>query len=119
MEHLAGCVGCHTVRDERNGQLVGPKLGGAKGAFEDTRTHPARMWSSQNITTAPRTGKLANMTEDGYVARFRAGEMLAGSPMPWEHFRRMHEDDVRAVYRYLKTIPPVENDPGPPFYDKP
>ena len=119
VEHLAGCVGCHTVRDERNGNLVGPKLGGAKAAFGDTTTHRLRLWSSPNITTATRTGKLAKMSEDDFVARFRAGQMLAGSPMPWEHFRRMREDDLRAVYRYLRTIPALENDPGPPFFFKP
>jgi len=118
VEELANCVGCHTVRDERNGELVGPRFGGAKGAFEDEK-NSKRMWSPPNITSAPKTGRLAQLTEDGFVARFRTGEMLAGSPMPWEHFKRMHEEDLRAIYRYLMTVPPVENDPGPSFYDKP
>jgi mono/diheme cytochrome c family protein len=118
VEELAGCVGCHTVRDEKTGDLVGPRFGGSKGAFVDAK-NPRRMWSPQNITSAPRTGKLAQLTEDGFVARFRAGTILNGSPMPWEHFKRMHEDDLRAIYRYLMTVPPVENDPGPAFYDKP
>jgi len=76
------------------------------------------MWSPPNITTAARTGRLAHLSEDQFVARFRAGLMLPGSPMPWEHFRRMHEDDLRAVYRYLVTIPATENDPGPSSYAK-
>jgi hypothetical protein len=25
----------------------------------------------------------------------------------------MSDDDIRAIYRYLKTVPPTENDPGP------
>jgi mono/diheme cytochrome c family protein len=118
VEHLAGCVGCHTVRDERNGNLVGPKLAGAKDAFQ-TAGHPMRHWSPRNITRAPNTGALARLSEDQFVARFRAGEVLPGSPMPWNHFKRMHEDDLRAVYRYLMTMPPIENDPGPVSFDTP
>jgi hypothetical protein len=26
----------------------------------------------------------------------------------------MPEDDLRAIYRYLKSVPPVKNDVGPP-----
>lgn len=29
--------------------------------------------------------------------------------MPWETFKNMKEDDIRAIYRYLKTIKPIAN----------
>jgi hypothetical protein len=35
--------------------------------------------------------------------------------MPWQAFRLMTDDDLRAIYRFLRTLPPVENDVGPPF----
>ena len=54
------------------------------------------------------------MTEDEFVTRFKAGRLLPGSPMPWQGFMRMDEDDMRAIYRYLKTVPPVTHDVGPP-----
>ena len=31
----------------------------------------------------------------------------------------LDEDDLRAIYRYLKTVPPVVNEAGPAFVDKP
>jgi len=34
--------------------------------------------------------------------------------MPWQGLMRMDEDDMRAIYRYLKTVPPVTRDVGPP-----
>jgi hypothetical protein len=34
--------------------------------------------------------------------------------MPWQGYARMHEDDLRAIYRFLETVPPVENEVGPP-----
>jgi hypothetical protein len=37
--------------------------------------------------------------------------------MPWQAFGRMSEEDLRAIYQYLKTVPPVKNDVGPPVVD--
>jgi mono/diheme cytochrome c family protein len=119
VEVAVGCGGCHTQRDMASGAYTGPKLAGARAQIEDeSGGHAGRMWSPRNITIAPKTGVLARLTEDQFVARFRAGRLQPGSPMPWETFRRMHEDDLRAMYRYLVTVPPVENDPGPLFVDK-
>jgi hypothetical protein len=38
--------------------------------------------------------------------------------MPWPLFGRMSDDDIRAVYRYLRTLEPVENETGPLVQDK-
>jgi hypothetical protein len=53
------------------------------------------------------------MSEDQFVARFRLGRVIPRSPMPWQAFARLAEDDLRAMYQYLKTVPPVKNDVGP------
>ena len=53
------------------------------------------------------------MNEDQFVARFRQGRLIPNSPMPWQAFSRMSEDDLRAIYRYLKTVPVVKRDNGP------
>jgi hypothetical protein len=47
-----------------------------------------------------------------FVARFKMGKGAEGSPMPWSAFGRMTEDDLKAIYRYLRTVPAVENDTG-------
>ena len=54
------------------------------------------------------------MSEEQFVARFRQGRLLPGSPMPWQAFSRMSEDDLRSIYRYLKSVPAVKRDVGPP-----
>ena len=48
------------------------------------------------------------------MARFRQGRVIPGSPMPWQAFSRIAEDDLRAIYLYLKSVPPVKRDNGPP-----
>ncbi len=53
------------------------------------------------------------MNEDQFMARFRQGRLIPGSPMPWQGFSRLAEDDLRAIYRYLKSVTPVKNDVGP------
>jgi len=47
------------------------------------------------------------------VARFRQGRVIPGSPMPWQSFSKLNEDDLRSIYRYLKTVPAVKRDNGP------
>jgi hypothetical protein len=35
--------------------------------------------------------------------------------MPWQENRRMTDDDLRAIYRFLRTVPPIHNEvPGKP-----
>jgi hypothetical protein len=29
--------------------------------------------------------------------------------MPWQNYARMTDDDLKAMYAYLRTIPPVVN----------
>jgi mono/diheme cytochrome c family protein len=115
-ESVTNCWACHTQRDMKTGALVGPRFGGAHMPDDN---NPKRMWAPPNLTNDPATGRLAKLSEDEFVARFRQGRVLPGSPMPWQGFRNMDEDDLRAIYRYLKSLPPVVNDVGPPVVDKP
>jgi len=112
VESVGNCWACHTQRDEKTGQLVGPRFGGATGFLEPS--DPGHVWAPPNITSDATTGRLGQMTEDEFVTRFRAGRLLPGSPMPWQGFMRMSDEDLRAIYRYLKTVPPVRRDVGPP-----
>ena len=111
-EAVTLCWACHTDRSQMTGALTGPRFGGATGFTESD--DPTHSWSPPNITADPETGRIGRMTEDQFVARFRQGRLIPGSPMPWQGFARMADDDLRAIYRYLKTVPPVKRDVGPP-----
>jgi mono/diheme cytochrome c family protein len=115
VESVANCWSCHTQRDYKTGAMIGPHLAG--GAMRDD-WNPRRTWMPPNLTSDPKTGRLSRLTEDQFVARIRAGRVIPGSPMPWQQFQRMNEDDLRAVFRYLKTVPPVVHETGAPFVDK-
>lgn len=115
VESVALCWACHTERSQMTGALTGPRFGGTKGFTEVD--DPKHSWSPPNITSDPETGRLGKLNEDQFVARFRQGRVVPGSPMPWQAFSRMTEEDLRAIYRYLKTIPPVKRDNGPVMVD--
>jgi mono/diheme cytochrome c family protein len=112
VESVALCWACHTQRDDNTGALVGPRFGGATGFLEPS--DPGHVWAPPNITRDAATGRLGQMSADDFVARFRAGRLIPGSPMPWQGFQRMTEDDLRAMYLYLESLPPVARDVGPP-----
>jgi len=112
VESVALCWACHTERSQMTGALTGPRFGGTKGFTESD--DPGHSWSPPNITSDPETGKLGKMSEDQFVARFRQGRIIPLSPMPWQAFSRLADEDLRAIYRYLKTVPPVKRDVGPP-----
>ena len=108
---MADCGGCHTQQDMRTGAQIGPTLGGSTGFDEDS----TGSWSPPNITKG---GRLAALNESTFVARFRAGRAYPSSPMPWQFFQRLDEQDLRAIYQYLVTLPPSTQDVGPVFVKK-
>ena len=113
VESVMLCGTCHTQRDEKTGAFTGPHLAGSTNFL--TSSDPPLSWSPPNITSDPETGKLGHLSEDEFILRFRAGRLLPHSPMPWQGFRNVAEDDLRAIYRYLMTVTPVHSDVGPPM----
>jgi len=116
-EYLANgpalCFGCHTDADPFQGlKLVGPRFGGASHADPDG-VDPAFEIASPNLTPDPETGHITKWSEADFLTRFRAGVIYPGSPMPWENFARMTDDDLKSIYAYLKALAPVKHETGP------
>ncbi len=125
VDHLAECVGCHTplgpggtgdsdlnlylsgVPAKFAGQKVGPpQVAGFPGP-RGAKYYP------RNITPDPDTG-IGKWSEEQFVRAFKNrtrpdGTKYDNSDMPWDSFRNMKEEDIRAIYRYLKTIKPINN----------
>lgn len=113
---VAECADCHTERSMMDGHFTGPRLAGGTPFEADGK--PDLLVVPPNLTPEPKTGRIAAWTEDQFLARFRKGRLIPGSPMPWNAFARMTDDDLRAIYRYLRTVTPVEHDPGPSLQPK-
>jgi hypothetical protein len=94
----------------QTGAYTGPDFAGGP-EFEGIKNQSVKLYPP-NITTDPKTGKLANWTEDYFIQRFRKGRVVPESPMPWAPFRHMSDLELKALFRYLKTVNPVENIAG-------
>jgi mono/diheme cytochrome c family protein len=98
---VSNCAGCHSERNMVTGAYTGPRLRG--GSPMETSTTPSAKLIPPDLTAQP-GGRLEEMSEKDFVDRFHAGERVPGSPMPWQAFRRITSDDLRSIYRYLRTV---------------
>ena len=106
---VSSCVACHTNRGN-TGEQIGPKFAG--GQVMDIEDDPGHVFVTPNLTPDPTTGHIYSWSEDDFVARFRKGRILPAALMPWGAFSRMTEDDLRSIYRYLRSVPPAVNQVG-------
>ena len=107
-QSVGNCMGCHSTRSMRDGSYLSPPFsGGMEMSVDGDAT---RGFVTPNLTPDPATGRITNWTEDQFVARFRAGPQYPESHMPWNAFRRMSDTDLRAIYRFLRTLEPVVNE---------
>ncbi|HEX6587372.1 MAG TPA: hypothetical protein VF039_00005, partial [Longimicrobiales bacterium] len=106
--NVANCKGCHSTRSMTDGSYIGaPFSGGMQMSLDGDAS---RGFVTPNLTPDPATGRITSWTEDQFVARFRAGPQFRESHMPWNAFRRMSDTDLRAIYRFLRTLEPVVNE---------
>ena len=74
-----------------------------------------------NLTPDSNTG-IGVWTEDVFIRAMREGQHMGGGrpilpPMPWVWVRKYSDDDLKAIFAYLKSLKPIENrvpDPIPP-----
>ena len=77
---------------------------------------------SANLTPDAETGRLRDFTEQQFVQTLRTGRHQGQGrqilpPMPWPFIAQMIDDDLKAIFAYLRQIPAVKNkvpDPLPP-----
>lgn len=75
-----------------------------------------------NLTPDP--SGLSAWTEDLFIKAMREGKHMGTSrpilpPMPWQVIRNMTDDDLKAVFAYLRSIPPVSNHVPDPIIIEP
>lgn len=78
---------------------------------------------TMNLTPDKETG-LGEWTEEAFIQALRTGKHQGQPngrdilpPMPWFNYREMSDRDLKAVWAYLRSIPPIKNQvplPVPP-----
>jgi mono/diheme cytochrome c family protein len=103
---LGNCLGCHVKIDGTGNQVNADFAGG--GVFPPNKFSQGFGYVSPNLTPDRKTGAIADWSEQQFIDRFQGGRLYEGSPMPWGMFSRMSETDLKALYRYLHSLDPVE-----------
>jgi cytochrome c553 len=104
----AACADCHTKTDR--GRPI-PELAFAGG---NSFVVPGGTVTSANLTPDMETG-LGSWTKEHFVARFKtaeAHEVAPGGPqslMPWSDYAGMSEQDLGALYDFLRSLKPIRN----------
>lgn len=133
---IIGCNDCHTpFRMGPNGpepdmtralsghpeQLVmppAPALGQGPWLWAGAATNTAFAgpWGvsyAANLTPDEATG-MGIWTEEMFVTAMRTGKHMGQSrpiqpPMPWPAFARASDEDLKAIFAYLRSLPPIVN----------
>jgi mono/diheme cytochrome c family protein len=105
--HVALCADCHTPRTGLQDRPDRARL------FAGDANPPAGFPARPSNLTPDSTG-IGAWTEADFLRTLRTGVDPEGDTlhafMPWRQLRRMTDDDLRAIYRYLRTVPPIRND---------
>lgn len=111
---IAGCVFCHTPREGHEPIEEMALAGGHEFAEGDWIVRSA------NLTPDERTG-IGAWSRERFIGRFKTSGMHPEDPrrrdendppqvMPWIEYAGMTEKDLGAIYDYLRTVLPVDNE---------
>ena len=106
-QHVALCADCHTPR---TGIRQAPDR---SRLFAGDATPPKGFpQNPANLTPDEVTG-IGAWSEEDFLRTLHTGVSRRGFTlhpfMPWLQVQRMSDDDLRAIYRYLRTLPPIRN----------
>lgn len=92
--------------------LTGPWIS-ASAATNTAFYGPWGISYTMNLTPDRNTG-LGIWTEDMFVKAIRTGRHMGVSrpinpPMPWPVYRNFTDEDLKSIFAYLRTIPPIVN----------
>jgi mono/diheme cytochrome c family protein len=139
--HLARCVHCHSPRPatgsehlhRRDLEFGGGRRFETKRWFDEldddpvrppaeaARLDPPSFWTSPNITQDP--SGIQYFDEAIFIQTIRTGRVAGIRPltraMLWFEFRKLTDDDLGAIFEFLRSVPPVRhrvNNADPPTY---
>jgi mono/diheme cytochrome c family protein len=84
--------------------------------FNDHSTACVGPWGisfAANLTPDEETG-LGNWSEENFIQAMRTGKHKGEGrpilpPMPWFNLAKLTDQDLRAIFAYLQTLPPIHN----------
>ena len=117
------CDACHTPTDDKGDPIPGMYLGGGAplvGTWEGGK----KMQTVNALNLTPHPSGISYFDEKMFIEVIRNGGFSArplSNIMPWAFFRNLTDDDLKAIFAYLRTLKPVfhyVDNTEPPTYCK-
>jgi len=112
VEHVTPCLDCHSDHVLKYGVPVKPGTEGQGGFIFDKKLGFPGVVAAQNITSDKEFG-LGDWSDGEIIRAVREGVDRKGDAlfpmMPYEQFRTLSDDDVKALVVYLRTIKPIHS----------
>ena len=105
---IAECRSCHTPTDTQGIPLPGLEFGGG-AKFGDPGQNGKAVFS-MNLTQDP--SGLQHYDEAMFMETLRTGSLkgrMLSHIMPFNYFKNMTDDDLRDIWAYIKSRPPVKH----------
>jgi mono/diheme cytochrome c family protein len=125
---ITGCHDCHSPKVQGMTPNLDVALSGRPSTTQlpsetKTEVHASpdlTAWTgpwgysvASNLTPEPTTGIGTRYNEASFIATMRTGKKPNGTPimppMPSDVYQNMTDDDLKAIFAYLRTIKPIKN----------
>jgi mono/diheme cytochrome c family protein len=125
---ITGCHDCHSPKIEGMTPDLSRSLSGRPATTPLPTTPKGEIHASldltawtgpwgysvaSNLTPDAATGLGTRYTEAAFISTMRTGKKPNGTPimppMPSEVYQNMTDDDLKAIFAYLRTIKPIRN----------
>jgi mono/diheme cytochrome c family protein len=105
-----GCFGCHSADFKTLDELRPERTGGYLGGGNAMRDRKGEVIHTANLTPDAETG-IGTWTEAQFRRALVDGIRPDNRPLlyPMEPVRGLRDDEVSAIYAYLRTVPPIRN----------
>lgn len=106
------CAQCHTPADERGSPIPGMDFAGGVQLTGPWGPDPKKVFSVASLNLTPDPSGIGYFDEKMFVTALRTGTVKArplANIMPWAFFRNLSDDDLKAIFAYLRTLKPVQH----------
>lgn len=106
------CDACHTPQDEQGNNLPGMDFSGGQVLTGEWGPDRKKLISVASLNLTPDPSGISYFDEKTFINAIRTGTVQArplSNIMPWAFFRNLSDDDLRAIFAYLRTLKPVQH----------
>lgn len=106
------CDACHTPTDEKGAPLPNMYLAGGVPLDGAWGPDPKKIIHVASLNLTPDPSGISYFDEKMFIQVIRTGKVQArplANIMPWAYFRNLTDDDLGAIFAYLRTVNPVQH----------